>query len=179
MAIQARKTSEEILYALVEAHNSSRREATFLGTSFHADKTAQSRTGDYKSPVAVDAAVAAADASDLATLLTLCADLGRVYALHLADSRGHKVADVANAVAAPVPDDLATAQTFLNEMKADYNLHRASTTYHYTADATNAVASADGSDQATSETLANEIKTDLNAHIQGAPDGHSIELVDA
>lgn len=128
--------------------------------------------------------VTAANASDLATLITLTNNLIVVYRAHLEDTSyveggalSHKVPDPAPALV--IASDLATCITALNAIKSDYNTHRASTTYHYNADATNVTTSADATDLSSAQTLANEIKTDLNAHIASAPTGTSIRMVSA
>lgn len=140
------------------------------GSSFHLDAA----TGNDL--------VTAANASDLATCITLTNNLITIYRQHLEDSTyveggalAHKVPDPAPALV--IASDLATCITALNAIKADYNTHRASTTYHYNADATNAVTSADATDQSSANTLANEIKTDLNAHMASAPSAPSIRMV--
>ena len=133
---------------------------------------------------AAETVVSAANASDLATSLTLANAIKRVYELHLESASGleggvlaHKEADAAPALTTAT--DLATAITLANAIKADYNTHRASTTYHYNADATNVVTSADATDQTSLNTLLNEIKTDLNAHMASAPSAPSLRLVGA
>lgn len=134
------------------------------GSSFHQD--------------ACELAIAAADASSLATSLVLANELMALYLFHLADDLAHKVADPAPALTKAT--DLATAQTLANAIKSDYNTHRASTTYHYTADATNTITSADATDQSSLNTLLNELKADLTAHLAGAPtSGQMVRLVDA
>lgn len=121
-------------------------------------------------------AVTAADASDLATLLTLTNQLIGIGKAHLSDTGAHKVLDATSWPAFGAAVDLTTAQTALNLMKATYNTHIASTTYHYNADATNGIAAANASNQGTAETLANELKTDLTAHIASGLAGETIEL---
>lgn len=133
------------------------------GSSFHLD--------------ACELTVQSANASDLATSLTLANELKALYEFHLADDLAHKVADPAPALT--IATDLATAQTLANAIKSDYNTHRASTTYHYTADSTNTITSADATDQSSLNTLLNELKTDLGAHFIGAPtSGQMVRLVD-
>lgn len=138
-------------------------ERTGAASSFHLD--------------AVSSAITAANASDLATSLTLAEQIRGVYNTHLDSDAAHKIKDPKPALTAATT--LATAITLANAIKADYNTHRASTTYHYNADATNVITSADATDQASAITLANEIKTDLNAHIASAPTGYSIRMVSA
>ena len=144
----------------------------------HNDLKLQIGAGSFFHLDASEVTVTAANASDLATSLTLTNQLLDVYKFHMADTLAHKVAGVALASYA-YATDLATAQTRANDIKSKYNTHIASTTYHYTADATNATAAANASDQGTLNTLLNELKTDFNAHAASAPTGKSLRLVDA
>jgi hypothetical protein len=168
MAVQLVDVLGSHLTKIVDAFNAERRQhIADLGagfTVFHADKG--------------EVAVTAANASDLATSLTLVNQLKSVYETHRQDTLCHKVADGTNVIAAPFATTLATAITLANEIKADYNTHRASTTFHYNADATNAVAAANASDQGTLNTLVNEIKGDLNAHMASGPaTGYALRVV--
>jgi len=133
------------------------------GSSFHLDP--------------VSSAITAANASDLATSLTLAEQIRGVYNTHLDSDAAHKIKDPKPALTAA--STLATAITLANAIKADYNTHRASTTYHYNADATNVVTSADATDQSSLNTLLNELKTDLNAHLASGPAGSLAQLFDA
>lgn len=180
MALIAKKGSDEVVAALIRALNDSRRSTAFVSTFFHADATALKPTGSFQDPLTFGVtafSVASASASNAATLLTRTLELKALYARHVADKIGHKVADTANVVSAATPTDTTTCITFLNELKADYNTHRASTTYHYNADSTNTITSADATDEASAITLCNEIATDLVAHVVSAPGGYSIEVV--
>lgn len=174
MGAKVRSTTHDALFALVKAHNDTRR--ALVSTNVHASATGRV-SGDFTNPSFAALAVTAVNATNEATLVALTVQLLAVYADHVADDVAHKVRDGVNVVAAAVPTNTATCVTALNELKADYNLHRASTTYHYTADATNAVSSADANNEASAITLANEIKTDLNAHIIAALGGFGIDLV--
>ena len=138
-------------------------ERTGAGSSFHLDATAS--------------AIAASNASDLATSLTLAEQIRGVYEAHLDDDAAHKLKDPKPALVKA--STLATAITLANAIKADYNTHIASTTYHYNADGTNAVSSSDATDQASLNTLLNELKTDLNAHLASGPAGSLARLTDA
>ncbi len=177
MAISARKYDLGAIVALVLAHNNTRRAAGVVGSFFHADVTSDT-TGSFSAPVVTAATVTAANASDLATSLTLVNQLRVQWMKHYKDDIAHKVADTTNVLAAPEATDLTTAQTLANEIKADYNAHIASTTFHYTADATNTIAAANATDQTTLNALLNELKTDFNAHIASAPAGQSVRLID-
>lgn len=133
------------------------------GSSFHYD--------------AVSSAITAANASDLATSLTLAEQIRGVYNAHLDSDAAHKIKDPKPTLTAATT--LATAITLANAIKSDYNTHRASTTYHANADATNVITSPDATDQSSLNTLLNELKTDLNAHIASGPAGSLAQLIDA
>lgn len=122
--------------------------------------------------------VTAANATNLATSLTLCNDILGVYQFHMADTLAHKVTGVALASYALV-STLADAITRANDIKSKYETHRASTTYHYTADSTNAIAAADATDQTSLNTLLNELKADLNLHMASGAACGSVRAVDA
>lgn len=177
MGYSVRKGSAEVVFALVAAHNNTRRSAGVVASFFHADVT--SDTAGHPAALSVTpATISAANASDLPTALVLVNQMRRRWLQHRDDDLAHKVADGLPALTAPEATDLATAQTLANELKADYTAHIGSTTYHYTADATNTVAAANASDLATLQTLLNELKGDFNAHIASAPAGQSVKLVD-
>lgn len=148
---------------ICDAHNDLKTQIG-AGSNFHLDKS------EYT--------VTAANASNLATALTLVNEIVRVYQFHMADTLAHKVTGVALASYAEATD-LASAMARANDVKAKYEVHRASTTFHYTADSTNAIVAADASDQSTLNTLLNELKTDLVAHLASGPTGKSLRLVDA
>jgi hypothetical protein len=173
MAYMVNKKLDEVVYAAQKAIRDLR--VNGIGSSVHVDKTTLVMTGDHLNPTPATLTVSAANASDLATLLTLCAQIRAVAIAHAKDANAHKVADSTFLAAIPAePTDLATAITFLNAVKAAYGTHIASTTFHYTADATNTIVAANASDQATSQTLANELKTDVTAHIAAALAGHGV-----
>lgn len=165
MATQLRNTDPS-LSDIVSAFNDLKAE-TGAGASFHLDKS--------------EVTVTAANATDLATSLTLVKQMMAVYAFHIADTLAHKAADTTNTVAATIVSvvDLASAITAANELKAAFNAHIASTTFHYNADATNTVAAANATDQTSLDTLANAIKTALNAHMASGPAAKSLRLVGA
>lgn len=154
---------DPLLAHVCTAHNSLKAQIG-AGSSFHLD--------------ASEKTITAANASDLATSLTLVNQILAVYQFHMADTLAHKVTGVALASYAEATT-LATAITRANDIKAKYNVHRASTTYHYTADSTNVTAASDATDQSSLNTLLNELKTDINAHMASAPSAASLRLVDA
>jgi hypothetical protein len=175
MALKIRKGSNRVERALVNELN--RLRDLSVGANFHASATAAGApTGDP--PVVTTLQVTAANASDLATSLTLVNNIRSVLVEHFADTFAHNTA-LSGAIAALPATDLASAITLANEEKADYNTHRTAASVHFTNDATNATAAADASDQSTLNTLLNELKTDINAHIAGALAGQHIQLIPA
>ncbi len=157
------RDTDPVLGPIVAAFNELKAQVG-AGSSFHMD--ASERT------------VTAANASSLATSLTLVNQLIAVYSFHAADTLAHKAAGNALASTAPATT-LAQAITRANDIKAKMALHLASTAQHYTADETNATAAADADDQTSLNTLLNELKADLNAHMASAPATHSLRLVGA
>lgn len=156
------RNTDPILSVMCDAHNDLKAQIG-AGASYHLDASEQT--------------VTAADASDLASALTLVNQILDVYKFHMADTLAHKVVGVALASYAHATD-LASAIARANDIKAKFNTHRASTTYHYNADA-GSVAASDASDQGTLETLLNEIKSDFNTHMASAPAAKSLRLVGA
>jgi hypothetical protein len=161
MATQIRNTDPN-LKVVCDAHNDLKAQVG-AGASFHLD--------------ASEVTVAAANASDLASSLTLVNQLLDVYKFHMADTLAHKAAGVALASYA-YATDLASAIARANDIKAKLDVHRASTTYHYNADA-GTVAAANATDQTSLNTLLNELKGDLNAHMASAPAAKSMRLISA
>jgi hypothetical protein len=162
MATVVRNTAPEVA-VWAAAHNDLKAQVG-AGANFHLDA--------YESPIA------SANASDLATSLTLVNEMRAVYEFHRGDSLALKALD-ATALTAPAATSLATAITLANEIKSKYNTHRASATIHFNADATNTVTSADATDQSTLNTLLNEMKGDINAHLASAPASKSLRVVSA
>ena len=109
--------------------------------------------------------VTTADAYSEASAVALANALKTAYALHIADTDAHPVADATNTTAAADATDESSAITLANELKADYNAHRSQATVHLNNDGGNAVAAADATDADTLNTLLNEIKADYNAHV--------------
>lgn len=125
--------------------------------------------------------VTAANASDLATSLTLLDNIRAVLAFHFADTLAHTTADATAlaAMGARVTDGtLASAQTAANAHKSAWNTHILSTAVHPHADTLNTVSSANASDQSSLNTLLNEIKGDVNAALASGPPSPAMRLVD-
>lgn len=86
--------------------------------------------------------IAAANATDLPSLVTLCADIRTQLNAHYANLGGgyHVPADSVNTIAHAAPTTLSQAITFLGAAKASYEAHRQlAPSVHLTADVTNAV----------------------------------------
>lgn len=118
---------------------------------------------------AFNQAAASANATDLASALTLVNELRGLTVSHLASAGfegDHRAASAAT-IAAPAATNLATAQTLANELKADYNTHLSEAGVHLVNDGANATAAANASDLPTLLVLANELKSDFNTHIAG------------
>lgn len=180
MSLKTRKLEQTALYSVIAALNSTRRDATVVGTRFHADQIG-TRAGSLRFPTVTALTIASANASDLPTSVTLCNEVWAVAKLHVAGTDCHKVADTvaaASLAAGVTASDLTTTVALANIIKAAYEIHRASTTYHYNADSTNTIAAVNATDLASSITLLNELKSDINAHMASAVAGFSIELVD-
>ena len=177
MSIPARKHLESLLGAIVKAFNEDRKAR--VSTNVHYSPTAIALTGDPRNPSVTAFAISAANASDLATSLTLAKEIRAKLQYMALDDVAHKVQDPTFASLAAEPNDLATAITFANDAKAKYGVHIASTTYHATADATNTIAAANASDQSSLNTLLNELKTDINAHVLAALAGYSVRIMPA
>lgn len=174
MSTEVRKGTDTVITALVAAHNA--RQLAAVASFFHADVS--------QTVVGATLAVSAANASDLATSLTLANQVKGIYNTHVRDgvvpgngaAGSHKTqgATVTTADATDLPTGIALA----NAIKTAYTAHIASSAMHYTVDAANPIAAANASDQATLNTLLNELKTDLNLHMASGPVGAMIKLVD-
>lgn len=176
MAFKVRNTADELIYALVEAHN--QRQVDALSTSFHLSRTERTNHPDYRNQSVTRVTVTAAAATDTATSVTLVNDVKSVVNEHFADATAHNTA-VSAAIATATATDLATGVTLGNAIKAAYNTHLAEANVHFTNDGTNTIAAANATDGATLITLLTELKTDVNAHGAGAVAGTYIDIIPA
>lgn len=180
MALNVRKTSEDIADALVAAFN--KLKADVISTKVHRDVTSQPSAGsDFSNPTASAYTISAANSTEtgttgLNTLITLVNDIKLKYNTHVVDSFAHKAADTITSTAANATDQ-TTADTLLNDLKSKYSTHIASATIHDNADSTNTETNANGTNLATAQTLANDLKTQFNAHIQSGIKAPSINLI--
>lgn len=178
MSLQARNTPDEILYALVAAHNQGKVDS--IASFFHLSQTETTNRGNYRNQSVTRLRIASAAATDLATSLTLVNEVKTVLNVHFADTDAHDTA-VSAQIATAVATDLTTANTLANALKTAYNTggHINAASVHFTNDGTNTIAAAAATDQTTLNTLANELKGDINLHLASAPAGTLITLVTA
>ncbi len=175
MAIQVRGNPDDVAFAIAAALNQLQTDA--IGSFFHQSRTEITSTSNgHKNPTITRVTITSANATDLATSLTLLTELKADLNIHFADTIAHNTA-VSPQVATASATDLATGITLANALKAQYGTHRTASNVHFTNDATNTVAAADATDQATLNTLINELKTDFNAHFASAPNGTWINIV--
>lgn len=179
MSLGVRKTQAASVFALAKAFREFRLELAAADSKIHASVSkVQASTSNYKVPVGTTDAAASANASNLATSITLADELTALCNRHAADDGAHKAAYSAAPIAVTALTTEAHVVARANAIKTWYEAHRASTTYHPTADATNTIAASDATDQSSANTLLNELKTDINAHIAAGYTAFNFRLVD-
>ncbi|MHC4648425.1 MAG: hypothetical protein ACYTBJ_23445, partial [Planctomycetota bacterium] len=89
MAYRTRETPDAMIWALATAWNA--KQVAQVSTNFHFDAT-QLTTGDYKAPVVTAVTVAAANATDTATAVTLVNEIKADLNIHYADTTVHDTA---------------------------------------------------------------------------------------
>lgn len=170
MAISVRKDPDEVLKAIVFAHNAMQSQVVTDG--YHRDLS-QVTTGDVfqGTPTLTTLQVSLSNAVDLPSVVALANQLLAVCHMHMSDGEAHLLADRTND---PVVDgyvpavDLTSVEALLNAIKALYNAHLTASGVHPHNDTANSVSAANATDLSSSETLANAIKTAINAHISNA-----------
>lgn len=196
MAMQVRKTTDAVAFALVSAFNLAWRWFVTNKTTYpHADKTSTT-SGSYMAPTTSALTVTAADASNLATGITLAEAVRTWMLVHLLDGGAstngyggaHKAADSTNyalitytaSAKLTSTSSQSDLNTLLNLLKAKANAHVSRAGVHFTNDGTNSVVAADATDLASSETLATALKAWCNAHGAFAPDtAQTVQLIPA
>lgn len=148
-----------------------------VGSNVHYG-VAQSVSFDKEPPTVAALQVTAANATDLATSLTLGNQIIGFYIRHFADTVMHKAADATSLPADGACVDLASSITAMTLLKATHATHIASTTVHATADSTNTLLTTTPSDQTTLNTFLNAAKTAINAHSAAGLAGYSFALSD-
>lgn len=178
MPIQVRKGSGSFEYAMVAAFNALRSALAPAGAFVHAEVTSIT-SGDFTTPTIVPATFASPPASDLPSLLRLCAEIAGRLGIHFRDHFAHVAIDTASALANGAPTTLVQALPFLNDAKAKWNAHLTRQGVHLTNDNANAIGAPDATDQQTAQDLANTIRVVFAAHIQNALPGAFVELLNA
>jgi hypothetical protein len=178
MAISVRKNVQEFMEAMAFAFNAMQSEVVTDG--YHRDLT------QYTTPVPVFAqasivltqvTVSAANATTLATLVTLTNNLLGVLNTHMLDAQAHLKADVVNA---PTVDgynqavDLPSCEVLLNAMKLLFTAHLTQSGVHPNNDTTVYGLPTNAVDETTSQNLANAMKTAVNTHMANAGSNFNI-----
>jgi hypothetical protein len=172
--MKSKKSPNALSRALVASHN---RLCQSLATKLaypHADVTS-STTGYWHSPVVTPILVSAPNATNLATSITLLADIDEVLGVHYADLFAHKIAweyDFGS-----VATNLATAISKANALKADVLLHAVDLDTHYAEDQSTAIDAVDATDEPSLVLLVNAIKGGVNTHINNALTSYMIEQI--
>lgn len=166
MGLPTRNMDRDLLIGLVTVHNNAMRTLAAGSSAVHADISAYP-SGNAEAPAVTADTVTAADASDLATSITLLNQIKAVYNRHVADVCAHKAADTA--VSTADATDLTTAEALANAIKSAHNAHCANTSACYGADSTNTVSTTNATNLATTEALATALKAGINAHILTGP----------
>lgn len=175
MAYTTRNTPDEMIFALVAAHNA--RQEAAVASFFHADIT-QRTSGGYMARTVASDTVTAANSTDLPTALVLVNQTKAVLQRHFADTQAHNTVTSAQITIADATD-LTSANTLANDLKAKYTTggHVNTASIHFTNDGTNVVTNANATDLTTLNVLLIEMKGDVNAHIISAPLGSMIKLI--
>ncbi len=176
MPLTIRRGSGAVEYALVAQLDALRRLVAQAAGQFHLEVSSIGG-GDFTAPVALPLVFAAAPATDLPSLLTLCSEMAGRHRVHTHDGFAHLAADTQDDLAKPAPATLADAIAFVNDAKAKFNAHLSQAGVHVVNDP-NPITAPNAADLQTAMDLANTYRALFNAHIQAAPPGASIQLVD-
>lgn len=157
-----------------------------LANELKADYNTHKASAVYHTVADPGNTVAAADATDLASLVTLANAIRTAYEAHRVLVGGgpcHGAADTANAISAAVCTDLATATVLLKDEKAKFEAHRINVSgappVHIASDVTDVISAYDPVDEqnphlpVTSKVVIATPKVTLTAKFEG-PDGNNI-----
>jgi hypothetical protein len=175
MPLTVRRGSGALEYALVAQLAALRRIVAQAVGQYHLEVSSVG-AGDFTSPIAIPLVFAAGPATDLPSLLSLCAELAGRHRAHTRDAFAHLAADTQNDLAKGPPATLADAIALLNDAKTKFNAHLSQQGVHVANDP-NKITAPDASDQQTAIDLANTYRALFNTHIQAAPPGASIQLI--
>ena len=116
--------------------------------------------------------VATADATDLATALTLSNDIVTAYTDHvLLEGNVHHAVDLMHPITSAQAINLPTLISLVNELKLDLNAHFIWTEAHTKQDTPVVVSTADATDEASAILLVNSIKSSYNTHLSNTGSG--------
>lgn len=177
MPLTVRRGSGALDYALVAQLDALRRIVAQGAGQFHLEVSTVG-SGDFTTPTLFPLVFASGPASDLPSLLTLCAEIIGRHRVHTRDAFAHLMADTANDLAKPVaPQTLADAIALVIDAKAKFDAHLSQQGVHVVNDP-NRITAPDATDLQTACDLANTYRALYNTHIQAAPPGASIQLLD-
>jgi hypothetical protein len=176
MPLTIRRGSGAVQYALVAQLDALRRLVAQAAGQFHLEVSSIGG-GDFTTPTLLPLVFVAPPATDLASLLTLCAEIAGRHPLHTRDAFAHLRSDTQDDLAKPAPAALADAIAFINDAKAKFNAHLSQAGVHVVNDP-NQITAPNAVDLQTAMDLANTYRALFNTHIQVAPPGASIQLVD-
>lgn len=174
MTLYSQNVDSALVYALITKVNQLQDALESTVTdSYHRSRTSVSTTQSFETPTSVSLSVTAANATNLATSLTLGANIRGVMAYHFADADAHLKADIVNVDFTTdgyglQAGTVGAVVAFANCAKVDFNRHLSQSGVHRKTD-TNVIATADATDQTSADTLLNAIKAALNTHMAGAP----------
>lgn len=175
MPLTVRRGSGAVEYAIVAQLDVLRREVAKAAGQYHLEVSSVG-AGDFTNPVALPLVFASGSATDLPSLLRLCAEIAGRHRMHVRDGFAHLAPDTVGDLAKSPPASLADAMVFLNDAKAKLNAHLSRQGVHVVNDP-NKITAPDAADLQTSVDLANTYRALYDAHIQAAPVGASIELI--
>lgn len=176
MPMTVRRGSGAVEYALVAQLDALRRIVAQSAGQFHLEASSIGG-GDFTTPTLFPLTFVAPPATDLPSLLALCAEIAGRHPLHTHDGFAHLSADTQDDLAKPPPAALADAIAFVNDAKAKFNAHLSAQGVHVVNDP-NRITAPNAADLQTAMDLANTYRALFNTHIQAAPLGASIQLVD-
>lgn len=172
MAISVRKNPSEFIEAMAFAFN--KMQSAVVTDGYHRDLTQLTSpvpVFSQSSIVLTNLTVTAANATTLATLVTLTNNLLGVLNTHMLDDQAHLKKDLVNA---PNQDgyafavDLPTCEVALNAMKLLFTAHLTQSGVHPNNDTTSYGLPTNAVDQTTSQNLANALKTAVDTHMANA-----------
>lgn len=182
--IKVNKDVDSICRALVKQYNRLHEDTVADDGYVHSDQTGVDTSNGYTDPDSEVLSVTAANASNLATSVTLTNNLRGVMLEHFRDDVSHRLADDTSVGLLDGYSDaviLDDVEDQLNTMHHVFNGHLSrsvsSIKVHLNDDAVNVVTTAAATDQSTANALGNALKSAVNAHILLGPAVGKIKLI--